>query len=673
VTTGLAQSAQRRANEEPAAERRRPLRRGRWWLAGFALLVVALLVIVGFAALALWDARTQLLAARAEAEEGRRSLLDGDAPGAQRHFTAAQGHFDDADGSLHHVAVSTVALAPRISVDIATTRALAVSGSLVTQAGAQMSGAVAELPGGVAALAPSDGRMPVYRLRKLAEPLQKGHGLVLQAEGIMAALPAGSGLSASVAGARTDFSQQLSTTTQLFDNATALASALPDFLGGGTPRRYFFTAQNPAELRGTGGYTGAFAILSIDEGELRFGKFRPMQTLPDVSVARIAPPNPDFQRRYYRYADREAFRNLNLTPDFPSAAVAVERLYADSVGEPLDGVIAVDPFALEALVKLAGPVDVPGFGRVGASRVVEVLSKEAFGRFDDSDRRKRVLGAVAGGALEGFFSRGPENPLRALRVLGEAAAGGHMLVHAVEPDEQAALEVAGVAGRLLNPEGDFLAVIANNAAANKADYFTNRTVDYRVRLAPDGSARARATVTLDNRTPSGGLPKHVIGPNQDHLEAGDNRGLLSLYCTGGCELAAYRRNGDERLDSDEELGHPVFTTLYTLPSGTSDRVQLDWTLPKRTTTAAGQYRLTFQNQPTIRPTRLRVHIDVPPGMRVLSASKGLRVGATSAVWSGTPASRTLQLELTYGRPAEARTLMQRMLEWLSDPLFTLRK
>jgi hypothetical protein len=102
-------------------------------------------------------------------------------------------------------------------------------------------------------------------------------------------------------------------------------------------------------------------------------------------------------------------------------------------------------------------------------------------------------------------------------------------------------------------------------------------------------------------------------------------------------------------------------------------VQLDWTLPKRTTTAAGQYRLTFQNQPTIRPTRLRVHIDVPPGMRVFSASEGLRAGATSAVWSGTPASRTLQLELTYGRPAEARTLMQRMLEWLSDPLFTLRK
>jgi hypothetical protein len=233
------------------------------------------------------------------------------------------------------------------------------------------------------------------------------------------------------------------------------------------------------------------------------------------------------------------------------------------------------------------------------------------------------------------------------------------------------LEVAGVAGRLLNPEGDFLAVIANNAATNKADYFTNRTVDYRVRLAPDGSARARATVTQDNRTPSGGLPKHVIGPNQDHLEAGDNRGLLSLYCTGGCELAAYRRNGDERLDSDEELGHPVFTTLYTLPSGTSDRVQLDWTLPKRTTTAAGQYRLTFQNQPTIRPTRLRVHIDVPPGMRVFSASEGLRAGATSVTWSGTPASRTLQLELTYGRPAEDRSAWQRLREWLSDPLFML--
>jgi uncharacterized protein DUF4012 len=64
-------------------------------------------------------------------------------------------------------------------------------------------------------------------------------------------------------------------------------------LGAQSPRRYLVVFQNTAEARGTGGLPGAFAALTIHQGQLRFETFG-----TDTMLAgRAEPPHPQRARR----------------------------------------------------------------------------------------------------------------------------------------------------------------------------------------------------------------------------------------------------------------------------------------------------------------------------------------------------------------------------------------
>ena len=71
---------------------------------------------------------------------------------------------------------------------------------------------------------------------------------------------------------------------------------------------------------------------------------------------------PDLVARYSRFDVANTWRNLTMTPDFPSLAVAANELYQQSGGQPINGVISVDPAGLAALMGLldADSVQVDG-------------------------------------------------------------------------------------------------------------------------------------------------------------------------------------------------------------------------------------------------------------------------------------------------------------------------
>ena len=83
-----------------------------------------------------------------------------------------------------------------------------------------------------------------------------------------------------MASARSDALAELAKLHRQLHAGSLILDRLPSFLGADGPRRYVFGASNPAELRGTGGLIGAYAILTIDHGRLSFSDFRPIQSLP---------------------------------------------------------------------------------------------------------------------------------------------------------------------------------------------------------------------------------------------------------------------------------------------------------------------------------------------------------------------------------------------------------
>src|SRR5205823_1159284 len=64
--------------------------------------------------------------------------------------------------------------------------------------------------------------------------------------------------------------------------ADGLLRVLPQFAGATGTSRYFLAAENPAELRGTGGLISSYAILTISNGKISISPFHDIHELPNV-------------------------------------------------------------------------------------------------------------------------------------------------------------------------------------------------------------------------------------------------------------------------------------------------------------------------------------------------------------------------------------------------------
>lgn len=619
--------------------------RGRW-IGGAAGVAVALTVATGLSALSAHD---NLRGARDAMRRGRDALIEGDAGQAETSFRDARARFEAVGAGASGLVFKTLRLLPQIGHTPQTTLAIADAGAGAAGAGMDLARAIGDIPGGLASLSPANGGISLDRLGPLTDAVSEAERKVADALATVQRSP-DSLLVAQVRDARALAEDELGSLRTVLDTGSLLLRGLPEFLGSTGERRYFFAAQDPAELRGTGGVIGAYSILSIQDGRFRFAPFRPIQSLSIPPLDEVPPPSAEYAKNYDQFRGEKRFwLAINLTPDFPTAALAVLNSYEVAQGDALDGVIFADPFALRALLRVAGPTEIPELGiEVTPDNVVPLVTNEAFSLFPEPEVRKRVLGSVASDVFDGFI-RGPQPSLGDLRVLGATLAEGHVLAYSTDPTMEQGLRGTGAGGAFQAPPGDFLSVVENSSASNKVDFYQDRSVSYEVTLGADGSAHALAGVRLINHAPTSGQPAYVIGPRPGISKVGEAGQLLNVYCGPGCSLEEAHRDGSRiALWSGSELGHPFYQDYFRTPSGGTSDLSMGLFLPGAwgLEGSEGVYRLTVLSQVSVRPSRLRIEVVVPSGTHITSTSPMLDVDGDSAVWEGTP-TRRMQVEVTF--------------------------
>lgn len=532
-----------------------------------------------------------------------------------------------------------------------------------------------DLDPAIAAFERAQRHAPTAPLAEIAPATELARDHVAAAFERVAATPE-TGLLSAVAQARTEFLAQTYQMGVLLGSAVVLSDQLPAFLGAGEQRTYLFGAQSLAESRSTGGCICSYSIVTVEGGRLTFGPFLSANALNSGDPFDVAPHSEAFEDRYGRFAASGQLQQVNFTPDFPSAAAAIANLYEARTGEVLDGVIAADPYALEAIVRVTGPVDVPSIGLLTADRVVDVLSNDAYDALRDSNARKELLGEVATAALDRFLAAGADlEPARAARVLVESGGEGHLLLWSTRPEEQAAFVAAGVAGALPPEDVVSLGVFGANIATNKVDFYTERAVHITVELREDGSAVAEVVTTMTNEAPTEGLPVDVIGPNVENVEVGDNYTFLQTYCGGRCTTAAVMRDGEPlQAEIGRELGLAVVATYERFSTGASREVGITFSIPDawRLENGEGRLELLFANQATVNPTRVRLDVVLPDGLVLHGSDPGtpqLLQAVDFATWEGLPGPRT-RFAVEFGRPRDTGTTVA---DWLNSPLFSLSR
>lgn len=624
--------------------------------------------------------RDELEQARSALERGRDQLLAGDAGGATGSFEQGKDLFSSAAARSRSWILGGVAWIPVAGRTAHVLTAIAEAGETTAEAASLLSGAVADLPGGLAALAPTRGALSLDLIPPLAEAAGEADGLMSDAVSRFDEAP-DSLLIGPVAPARRTAEDELRDLSRDIHAASSLLRGLPGFLGAEHPRRYFFGAQNTAELRGTGGLVGAYSILTIDEGRFHFRPFLPIHVVPAPRPDEVPPTDDDYAANYDEFRGRDRFWSaINVMPDLPSVAHVILDSYEAGTGERLDGVILADPFALASLLQATGPVELPGHDvRIDAGNVVAFTTNEAYSLLTDPTARKRILGDVARAAFGRFIAQ-PSADLEDLRTLLEMAADRHIQAYSEDPVVQEGLLGTPVAGALVpaGAEDDFLSVVVNSAAGSKVDYYEQRTIRHSVALHADGSASETTELVLRNHAPTSGQPPYVIGPfHPEHvgpilktLKAGESVALVNVYCGTDCIPGEAKMNGAPiEAGTRADLGVRYVQHYFAIPSGQQRALQVSWETPEvwDGNSSGGIYRMTFANQATIRPARVRIRIEPPDGMHVVSVSSAMRVVGGSAVYEGIPGNR-LDLEVAFAPSIPVR-FWRNVTRFLSTPVF----
>ena len=469
--------------ERPTSPRRRVL------TFGALLLVLLLLLALADAGLA----ARQLRVAESEARTARAALAAGGLQEAVEAVEEASHAARAADRRLSRGHWRAAERLPGVGDDVAALRALAATGAVGAGIAEDVLAAARPLVDEGASAVVVDGRLQLGLLTTVADALSDIDLAELDRTRSRLTMAARAPLTDTLDDA----------VDRVLDVAAELADAVPvaadgvtllvDLLGGDGPRRYLVAVQNPGELRGTGGLIGFLAVLELDDGEVLLAEPTGIDTdtaidgtvlVPLGAFSRstrfdvVAPE--DYQTRYGSVGGAIFLPSTNVDPDLPTVAPLVLAQYEQASGEPLDGVLAIDPIGLQLLFQAIGSLDVPASvaglspelpDPIPADDLAEVLlidSYEVLG--GGSPERRRYHAEVAGAALRTVLGASWE-PLATGRALRSAAAARHLQVYSTDPDEQRRLGRFGLAGALTGQQDgdDLLAVTVVNIGGNKAD------------------------------------------------------------------------------------------------------------------------------------------------------------------------------------------------------------
>jgi hypothetical protein len=310
----------------------------------------------------------------------------------------------------------------------------------------------------------------------------------------------------------------------------ASTRAAADLLLG--PRRYLVLAANNAEMRAGSGMFLSAGVLETRDGSLVLEPFRSTAEMPLPAGA--VPLDGDLAARWGWLKPNEEWRNLGLSPRFDVTAPLAAAMWQAAGGGPVDGVLAVDPVALQAILAAVGSVQVEG-RPVGYDDVVDRILHEQYVEHaadPTQDARRDDLGLIAGAVMQAVDGRDWKAD-RLGRELADAARGRHLLAWSSRPAEQDGWVAAGIDGSL---DQDSMMVGVINRGGNKLDRFLRVSADLTLRPVGEGSEGV-LRLTLRNETPPG-EPPYVAGPGPDTgVEPGVYLGLVAVSLPGNARGA----------------------------------------------------------------------------------------------------------------------------------------
>ncbi|MEZ5374946.1 MAG: DUF4012 domain-containing protein [Acidimicrobiales bacterium] len=582
---------------------------------------VALLAVLasGAAVAALLGARGDLDAGSAAARRGLDMARDGDPVAAAGELAESSRLLGEADRRLHAWWVEPGRLVPVVGQHLAAARATTGPVAELVAASSQ----AIDLAD-VDRLRLSGGAVDLALIESMAQPLADVERTMRLALAALRSVDS-PWLVPPVRDAIDDAAIELTDTYPEAEKAALATKVMPSMLGAEAPRRYLVMFAMPAEARELGGIMSTYLELTASNGAITVTDQGTASQLnrnaADGATDGVLDDPGRYPARFIANKPELFTTNWTSIPDLPMVAEAVSSLYPGFGGRSVDGVIYLDPIGVAGLMRLSGPVELPGIGRtIDADSVVEFLNVGQYETFDDQTERKEYLTDIAAATFSRLLTGELPSPRELGRVLGPAARGGHLQMATLDASTNDFLRTLFMLGEFPTPTPgvDFLSVVQTNGEANKIDSFLERDVDYRVRLNDNGDVRATASITLTN-TATLDLPDYIIGTPPDGYPVGTTHVQLSIYTPHFLDTVSIDGT-TEMVEPQVELGWQRYLIFVDVPAGASSTVRFE--LDGRLELDDDEpYRLSIANQALINDDHVSVTLENANDDRVIGSTE----------------------------------------------------
>lgn len=267
-------------------------------------------------------------------------------------------------------------------------------------------------------------------------------------------------------------------------------------------KKIMLLLQNNAEIRGSGGFIGSYAIITAKDSSIKRIDFQTniykLDKSAEGKVNVAAPPEYDVL-----YGGKMFLRDANYAVDGPESLGKVQELYQLESEQRLDGIIAIDTSLITSLLKLTGPVEFPDLGlSITSDNFLTTVQAEVEQNYFTragalaENEPKKILAQMMPIVLNRTFAKMKDNKSRSevLKILTNSISAKHIIFYSGSPEIENTLGQLNLSGKLSTANYDYFMSHSTNIGGGKSSLNIAEDVSDEINISDKGEVTHNVTI-----------------------------------------------------------------------------------------------------------------------------------------------------------------------------------